>query len=733
MQRIRLTVANAGSGLRESTFRAVWVSLLALLFSSAFASADDCKGWGTAGYFSEASLSAVSACLKAGADPNFRDESGLTALHASLRYSLDPAVARVLLENGADLAPVTDSGWGPLHVAARYAFNSNVISVLRDAGADPNLRAHDGSTPLHVAAQHGGRPWAIVELQFAGADLNARDEKGDTPLHVAAFHAEDPHFVKVLLEASADPFLYSDGWSPLALAASHNPDHRVAGHLLESHLVEGAVGPVSPGLLHQQSGLKPARCWFDAEAFWPRKECFFMVVEEDLDDPLSSFIAFPVVRFSAREGGSSGNPILHLGGGGPGGPVGLETDPSHLWSTYKRMVLTSGRDFYVMDPRGVGMSYPRLHCLEAYESALEALGRNVSIREENDIWNASYQTCKQRLDEDGRELSNYNSRTVARDAELLRRTLGVDKWVLYGFSYGARYALTIARDFPDSVESMVLSSAALPGVPTLSLAMESETDVFERAFLWCEDAGTCEANSLRERFWTLIHNLNQAPLVLEDLPSSFLDDHSLHRFVLTGDRLVSIVSSALYDPETYGDFADLVEELELAKTRVLESALDAWLSDYLDVLWSDPVYLSHYCREEHPFVDYERAVHDAKHSDNQVLASIVIEELRSSRSGCESWNLAPAEPIEAEPVKSSLPVLFLQGALDPATPVDRLKHQLPNFSNHALLVFDDSSHWGEVEGSCAMGAAGHFIVHKGLDEEHHRCGMERAGTVSETP
>ena len=733
MQRGCLTDPNAGSVHRKSPFRAVWVALFGLLFSSAAASSSDCEGWGTADYFSEASLPAVSACLEAGADPNFRDETELSALHASLRQSLDREVTRVLLDHGADLAQLTDSGWGPLHVAARYAFDPGVISVLRDAGADPDSRANDGSTPLHVAAEYGGNPWAIVKLRYAGANLDARDEDGNTPLHLAAMHAEDPLFVKTLLEEGADPFSYSDGWSPLALATVHNPNHRLAGFLLKSHLEEGAVEPFSPGPLYQQSGLHRAKCWFDAEASWPRKECFFMVVEEDLDDPLSSFIAFPVVRFAALDAGTSNNAILHLGGGGPGGSVGLETDPSHLWSTYKNMVLSSGRDFYVMDPRGVGMSYPRLHCHEAYEPVRALLERNVSASEELELWNANYQTCKRRFDEDGRELSNYNSRMVARDAELLRRALGLDKWVLYGFSYGARYALTIARDYPDSVESMVLSSAALPGSPTMGYAIEVETEVFERAFAWCENVGSCRAESLRERFWTLVHNLNEAPLALDDFPSTLLEDHSLQRFVLTGERLLAIVSSALYDPEMYKDFPDLVEELERGKSRILESALDAWLADYFDVLWSDPVYLSHYCVEEHPFVDYQQAMHDAEQSDNHVLASSVIEELRSSQSICGSWNLEPADPIEAEPVKSSLPVLFLQGSLDPVTPLDGLKYQLPNFANHSLMVFDDSSHWGKVEGSCAMEAAGHFIEHKGLDEQHSRCGTKRSGTDSNAP
>lgn len=36
----------------------------------------------------------------------------------------------------------------------------------------------------------------------------------------------------------------------------------------------------------------------------------------------------------------------------------FETDPFGIWGKYEALVSGSGRDLYVIDPRGIGMLYP---------------------------------------------------------------------------------------------------------------------------------------------------------------------------------------------------------------------------------------------------------------------------------------------------------------------------------------------------------------------------------------
>ncbi len=96
-----------------------------------------------------------------------------------------PAVAKVLLENGADPQMASKpAGFTPLHSAVADDSGSDVkelVRMLLDAGADPNARSASGGTPLHTAGFTGNVP--VTEMLLAaGADPDASDAKGLTPL-----------------------------------------------------------------------------------------------------------------------------------------------------------------------------------------------------------------------------------------------------------------------------------------------------------------------------------------------------------------------------------------------------------------------------------------------------------------------------------------------------------------------------------------------------------------------
>lgn len=59
------------------------------------------------------------------------------------------------------------------------------------------------------------------------------------------------------------------------------------------------------------------------------------------------------------------------------------------------------------------------------------------------------------------ELENNTTAYLIEDMEYIRETLNIDKWVLFGGSWGATLALAYARDYPQHIVSMILRGTFL--------------------------------------------------------------------------------------------------------------------------------------------------------------------------------------------------------------------------------------------------------------------------------
>ena len=152
---------------------------------------------------------AVAALLAGGADVNAAQGDGMTALHWSARNG-DAALARTLIEAGANVGAGTRIGhYTALHMAGEVGAG-DVVELLLGAGADPSARVVGAGspTPLHFAAASGSVR-AVDALVAAGADVNAAEESwGQTPLIFAAARGRTGA-VRALLAAGADPAVHT--------------------------------------------------------------------------------------------------------------------------------------------------------------------------------------------------------------------------------------------------------------------------------------------------------------------------------------------------------------------------------------------------------------------------------------------------------------------------------------------------------------------------------------------
>jgi len=128
------------------------------------------------------------------------------------------AIAKLLIDNGADLEGVKSDDKTPLHAAVSCG-NTAFAKFLVEAGADMRASDSKGCRPIHAAANHGNKE-TVEYLLSVGADVMARDKNGYTPLHYAFHFAGVEETVALLISKGADVNAVDKfGMTPLHWAA----------------------------------------------------------------------------------------------------------------------------------------------------------------------------------------------------------------------------------------------------------------------------------------------------------------------------------------------------------------------------------------------------------------------------------------------------------------------------------------------------------------------------------
>ncbi|XP_060101113.1 protein phosphatase 1 regulatory subunit 12A isoform X5 [Heteronotia binoei] len=181
--------------------------------------------------------------LERGADINYANVDGLTALHqACIDDNVD--MVKFLVENGANINQPDNEGWIPLHAAASCGY-LDIAEYLISQGAHVGAVNSEGDTPLDIAEEEAMEELLQNEVNRQGVDIEAarkeeerimlRDARqwlnsghindvrhaksGGTALHVAAAKGYT-EVLKLLIQAAYDVNIKDyDGWTPLHAAA----------------------------------------------------------------------------------------------------------------------------------------------------------------------------------------------------------------------------------------------------------------------------------------------------------------------------------------------------------------------------------------------------------------------------------------------------------------------------------------------------------------------------------
>ncbi len=425
-------------------------------------------------------------------------------------------------------------------------------------------------------------------------------------------------------------------------------------------------------------------------------ECGYLIVPEDRTDPASRTIRLAVAILRSKSDHPAPDPVIYLEGGPGGYPLAFP----ELW--YDSPIRDS-RDLILLDQRGTGYSEPPMDCPEIDQLVLDTLDDQLGDEEELKQNTITALKCRDRLAAEGVNLAAYNSIENAADVADLRIVLGIETWNLYGISYGTRLALTIMRDHPAGVRSVVLDSVYPPEVEAYADLLPDGLRAFQALFDGCAADTECSTAypQLEQVFYDLLPQLNaDPPLVTVEHPFR----EGTYDFLLTGDALIEAMFGALYATEVIPYLPALLYQVHNGDPDLMVNLamLLAVQGDFI----AEGMYYSVECNEEIPFNpsgDVLESLQDYPEFTSFIVNGVGYEI-------CAGWGAGTAAAIENEPVQSDIPTLILSGEYDPITPPAWGQITADNLSQSYFYEFPGMGHGVSVSGTCPQGIMMDFIA-----------------------
>lgn len=434
-------------------------------------------------------------------------------------------------------------------------------------------------------------------------------------------------------------------------------------------------------------------------------DCGYVIVPEFHGVDNGRTIKLAVLRF--RSSAETPADPLFLGTGGPGQsaiPRGIQTALRLQDSESFTSQLLATRDLVYFSQRGTAYSEPDLSC-PVRGAYAERVGAGGATPEDlRQLVSDTLLDCYRDAVDAGVDFAAYNSLENAADVNSIRQVLGYDQIAYYGESYGTLLGQHLLRDFPEALSAVILDGV----VPIDAVVYEGKVDErFDYALGQLLDL--CAADTAcAEAFPTLEEDIESVYQQLETDPYEMVTQSGanlpIDGVMFATSLFGSLYSSALSTqaPVAIDAFLNPAEgtEADPAVSRFLSGAVPgddiAQLMHFAVVCAEDPIY----------------SIDEAKSLDSPALsvyAAFAEADASDYVQMCSVMDL-PVLPDETDvPVSSNVPILFLHGQLDPATPEYFVTHLRDTLPNSYSFTFPYGGHVQGMNDSCSQSIAFQFV------------------------
>jgi pimeloyl-ACP methyl ester carboxylesterase len=420
--------------------------------------------------------------------------------------------------------------------------------------------------------------------------------------------------------------------------------------------------------------------------------CGDLLVAENRQRSDSVTLRLHVLRF--RSTFAPDDPPTVFLTGGPGEYVegmieGATPDKVATW--------TATGDYIILDARGVEKSIPALEC-PAFKAA-------YADQASADLQVQALLACYADYAAQGIDVAMYDSQNVADDIDDLRRAMGYKQINLVGVSYGTRFALEVMRRHPEGVRAVVLDSPAPPQTPVWAEEALNIQNSATQLFAVCAADQTCNSKypDLETQLREAIDSLNQTPIAID------VDGSSV---AINGTTLLRIFILGLYSRAVYPQIPRAIDSARRRDTTVLSQVVAQVGAARLGA--SDGMQHSVTCNDSVQYfgaadVDQALAGIDAELASYFANGAIAV-----AQKGCAAMAHKPPDPVDIDPVMSSIPTLIMVGQFDPVTPPRYGTTIEATLTNATLVSFPKTGHGSRNSTPCGLSVSSAFLAAPGV-------------------
>ena len=404
----------------------------------------------------------------------------------------------------------------------------------------------------------------------------------------------------------------------------------------------------------------------------------YVTVPEFHDRPRGNTMDIAVALFHSYSETPSSEPLVLLSGGP--GESNIATFTGLLCGDFGKM-MRDKREVILVEIRGTYYSKPKLICPEIFECEKEMPKLDLSVQETMDFMLAAVEKAHDRLQSEGVNLAAFNNSEIADDVDMVMKTLGYEKYHVFGFSAGTITVQNLLKKHSES-----LQSATMTGVVSLreNLAASNANIIalLEKIFELCETEEKYKEAfpDIENRFLHMLDSLNAHPVKVERAGA----DGEKFDYKITGDGIVRWLAFGMYFnnqlPLTInkllnGDYTEMISTISIASPQKTFShglSFSIMASEFIP---KDS--------DQFPYnKEYETVYNGLKTAwfspqFNKKMAKV--------------WGVAPIE-VNLDPIVNDVPTLMLCGEYDHACPPRYAEEIADGMSNAYVYLFKGMAH-----------------------------------------